>query len=392
METHERAISERPLSELERKLVDRDLHRRVLGYARRLTQGSHYAEDIVQEARLRAWHRLSRFESRSELTTWVCSFVNYVAREYKKAEKIPPEVQIPINDALASASYEIEPEALLDARTQLDKLQDALDRMPEELRIPFLLFEIDGLSLREIGERLCISAERVKQRLHAARKWLKTAGCTGFVAALVVFSASDAGASTIGVGAVGRTLSVGGKLSLTNIATIAASSAAIIGVLIALLRGCTPSRPPEPIQSRVESSAGNLDIPTAPVERQIPVRRTTAPAQITSNQPRPNVEKPTEIDISTIVTTVNDAAVASCKDTLKSEPPSGVRFGVIHIFGPHGSKESPEPGGTLVMPKPATPESKSWAGCLQYTMDVILFKLDMRIKKAEQYTWSISIP
>jgi RNA polymerase sigma-70 factor, ECF subfamily len=63
-----------------------------------------------------------------------------------------------------------DPEALVEAKQRRARLERALDELPEEQRAVFVLFEVEGMSRREIAELLELPAGTVASRLRRARE------------------------------------------------------------------------------------------------------------------------------------------------------------------------------------------------------------------------------
>ncbi len=138
------------------------------------------AEDVLQNTFLQAFRHLADFEGRSSLSTWLyriaaneslmllrkrrpeTSFTDQTPEEESAAEE-PTQFSdwccLPEDEMLSS-----------EARSHLDR---AIGRLPENLRLVFLLRDIEGLSIQETGEALNLSETAVKTRLLRARLRLR---------------------------------------------------------------------------------------------------------------------------------------------------------------------------------------------------------------------------
>lgn len=139
------------------------------------------AEDVLQNTFLKAFQHLGGFEGRSSLSTWLYRIASNEALMLVRKQR--PEVSLADTLAEDEDGEEYSPvefsdwcclpeEELLssEARAALDK---AIGRLPENLRIVFLLRDIEGLSIQETVEALGLSEAAVKTRLLRARLRLR---------------------------------------------------------------------------------------------------------------------------------------------------------------------------------------------------------------------------
>jgi RNA polymerase sigma-70 factor, ECF subfamily len=130
---------------------------RMLMLAQRLCGGSgHEAEDVVQEAWIRACTALPRFAWRSSLTTWLCGIVVNCVREARRT----PEHQ------------ELEEEVAAPTREQRFDLEALVRRLPQRCREVIVLHDIEGYTHEEIGTLLGVAEGTSKHHLFRARQML----------------------------------------------------------------------------------------------------------------------------------------------------------------------------------------------------------------------------
>jgi RNA polymerase sigma-70 factor (ECF subfamily) len=155
-----------------RLLVER--HSRALfKLAYRMTGNEHDAEDVVQDAFLKAYRSLDRFEQRSQVGSWLyriaanCAFDVLRRRQRRDGrlesldgEEAPePHAEGPGPERLAQAG---------DVRRHMD---EALERMSARERAAFVLRHFEGRSVKEIEQALGIDTTSVKQSVcRAVRK------------------------------------------------------------------------------------------------------------------------------------------------------------------------------------------------------------------------------
>ncbi|BCG89174.1 RNA polymerase sigma factor [Mesorhizobium sp. 113-3-9] len=145
--------------------------------ARGVVRNDAEAEDIVQEAYMRAFASLGSFRGDSSLATWLSRIVINEAlgrlrkRRHTVAMPENPEAQIirfPINPS-------DDPERTMAQRQILALVERATDSLPDIYRVVFVARVIEGLSMEETADLLGVRPETVKTRLHRARTLLRKA-------------------------------------------------------------------------------------------------------------------------------------------------------------------------------------------------------------------------
>jgi RNA polymerase sigma-70 factor (ECF subfamily) len=138
------------------------------------------AEDVAQEATVRAFRKLSSFRAESKFSTWLISITINEARTRLRRQALVRmesldhllEEDTGLSPALLRDWREIPSEAI--ERDEVRKLiQQAVDQLPDIYREVFLLRDVEGLSINEAAEALKINIPSVKVRLHRARLMLQ---------------------------------------------------------------------------------------------------------------------------------------------------------------------------------------------------------------------------
>ena len=134
-----------------------------------LTLGdSEFVDDIIQDVFMCVYHKIKEFRFESKFTTWLYRITVNKCRDYLRKKRVR-SIFTPIKDTHEN----IQSSAL---RTDIDipqLVQKAIERLPEKLRIPLILRDIEGFSYNEIAEQLDCEVGTVKSRIFRARESLK---------------------------------------------------------------------------------------------------------------------------------------------------------------------------------------------------------------------------
>jgi RNA polymerase sigma-70 factor (ECF subfamily) len=141
-----------------------------------MTGNEHDAEDVVQDALLKAYRSLDRFEDRAQLGSWLyriaanCAYDALRARQRRERNLVSPAAED--DDALPEApSPEPGPERLAAAGDIRRRVGAAMSRMSARERSAFVLRHFEGFSLEETARTLGMDVSATKQSvLRAVRK------------------------------------------------------------------------------------------------------------------------------------------------------------------------------------------------------------------------------
>jgi RNA polymerase sigma-70 factor (ECF subfamily) len=135
----------------------------------RFVADSGEAEEVTQEAFLRAWRSIGRFEGRSRFFTWLYRIgINEAKR---RAARRPPATVVSLDDEPIpeAPDWSQAPETRF-AQSDLRRvLEDAIRALAPEYRAPIVLRDVEGLSTREAAEAMDLGEAAFKSRLHRAR-------------------------------------------------------------------------------------------------------------------------------------------------------------------------------------------------------------------------------
>lgn len=135
------------------------------------------AEDVTQDAFIKAYRALPGFRGESAFYTWLYRIGINTAKNYLLANKRRPPTTTPLDaeeaEALDEASllHEVStPENELMSKQVVHVVQTSLQQLPEDLRSALTLREIEGLSYEEIAEVMNCPIGTVRSRIFRARE------------------------------------------------------------------------------------------------------------------------------------------------------------------------------------------------------------------------------
>lgn len=154
------------------------------------------AEDVAQEAMLRAYRNFHRLRERDSFRAWLVRTSWRLSldrirsagrRQRREQAALEHQSEAPVEDVAASREFE-------------RHLAAALDALPEKLRMAMVLAAIEGYNTREVAKLLDIPEGTVKSRLHLARKQLaESLSLGGFRVEAQGFSPAKKGSNVEGL-------------------------------------------------------------------------------------------------------------------------------------------------------------------------------------------------
>jgi RNA polymerase sigma-70 factor (ECF subfamily) len=128
------------------------------------------AEDVTQEAFVRAWRGLSSFRGEAQFTTWLYRIVHNLCLNQLPRLRRELLQTVPLDEALATPAPSL-PD-LFEVQEQVAFLHVELDRLPEKYRLVLTLRYLQHLSYDEIATILDVPMGTVKTHIHRARHLL----------------------------------------------------------------------------------------------------------------------------------------------------------------------------------------------------------------------------
>jgi RNA polymerase sigma-70 factor (ECF subfamily) len=165
-----------------REMVD-SFAPQIYRLAHGITQDSMEAQDITQEVFIRVLRGIEDFREKSSIQTWIYRIavnagLDRVRARQRRRETLPIDSYLPsfTPDGMHVEEIIDWSEAPLDrllSREARTKIQEAIDALPDDLRIVLAMKDVQGLHLKDICEILELSLPAVKSRLHRARLALR---------------------------------------------------------------------------------------------------------------------------------------------------------------------------------------------------------------------------
>jgi RNA polymerase sigma-70 factor, ECF subfamily len=151
---------QRAFESLYRGYVDR-----VYGLCLRMTRNTATAEDSTQQAFIKAWIALPRFEQRSAFGTWLHRIAVNVVLGQRRSRRD--------DDGLVVIDESEQAEPVFDTPLEVAEIEAAIDALPERARDVLILAGIYGYSHVEIAPMLGVAEGTSKAQLHRARRLLR---------------------------------------------------------------------------------------------------------------------------------------------------------------------------------------------------------------------------
>lgn len=146
----------------------------VFGTALRLTRSREEAEDLAQEAIVRAYEAYDRFDG-TNFKAWMLRIVtNLYINRYRQRQRAPQLGSLDEEGVVEPTSDEAEvPDRVLFDNAVGAEIEDALARVPEDFRLAVILSDIEGLSYQEIADATGVPIGTVRSRLARGRSMLR---------------------------------------------------------------------------------------------------------------------------------------------------------------------------------------------------------------------------
>jgi RNA polymerase sigma-70 factor (ECF subfamily) len=161
------------------EIIMRRYNQRLYRVARAILHDDAEAEDVMQDAYVRAYTHLDQFAGRSAFSTWLTRIAVHEALTRLRSRNRHPQVDVTEFDgeiSMKTHSNSLDPEQSASTGQLREFLEEAVLNLPESYRTVIMLRDIEELSTAETAEALDLTEDNVKVRLHRGhgmiRNWL----------------------------------------------------------------------------------------------------------------------------------------------------------------------------------------------------------------------------
>ena len=158
----------------------RKYERQIFRISQHITQNREDAEDVTQDAFLKAYEKLDQFQGNAKFYTWLVriavneSLMRLRKRRTAKLVSMDEDIQTDEGQVPRDfADWAPDPEQNYDHAELSEILQKTIQGLPHGFRVVFALRDVEGLSTEETAEALGLSVPAVKSRLLRARLQLR---------------------------------------------------------------------------------------------------------------------------------------------------------------------------------------------------------------------------
>lgn len=149
---------------------------RLYAVVLRFTADPDEAEEVMQDAFLRAWRSIGRFQGRSAFFTWLYRIgINEAKRRAGRRPAAGRQVSLEESGIEEAPDWSDSPELRAEEGDVRRALEEAIGELPLDYRAPLVLRDVEGLSTREAAEVMELGEAAFKSRLHRARMAVRRA-------------------------------------------------------------------------------------------------------------------------------------------------------------------------------------------------------------------------
>ena len=155
------------------EIVMRRYNQRLYRAATAILRNQAEAEDVIQDAYVRAYQHLDQFEGKAQFSTWLTRIAVHEALARRKRqgrfEQLETTDTSERGEGMTLATNKPDPEQQTSAAETRDILERTILSLPEQYRLVLMLRDIEQMSTAETAAALELSEDNVKVRLHRAR-------------------------------------------------------------------------------------------------------------------------------------------------------------------------------------------------------------------------------
>jgi len=157
------------------EILMRRYNQRVYRAVRAILRDDSEAEDVMQDAYVRAYRHLAQFEGRASFSTWLTRIAvnEALARVRRRGRSEPLDEYFEGGEPAANPQINLDPEQNVSNAELSQLLEEAILALPEQYRAVLMLRDIEEMSTAETAAALDVSEENVKVRLHRGHALLR---------------------------------------------------------------------------------------------------------------------------------------------------------------------------------------------------------------------------
>jgi RNA polymerase sigma-70 factor (ECF subfamily) len=159
------------------EIIMRRHNQRLYRVARSILRNDSEAEDVMQDAYVRAYEHLAQFAGRAKFSTWLTRIAVHEAlarqRRAIRFQEFAPMSEMEGDPMDRFTSWTLNPEQQASNSEIRGLLEQAVEKLPDAYRIVFMLRDVEEMSTTDAAAALEITEENVKVRLHRARALLR---------------------------------------------------------------------------------------------------------------------------------------------------------------------------------------------------------------------------
>jgi len=145
--------------------------------ARSILRNDNEADDVMQDAYVRAYEHLGQFAGRAKFSTWLTRIAVHEAlarqRRGNRYQELEPMSELEGDPMDRFASLALNPEQQASNSEVRRLLEEAVEKLPDAYRTIFMLRDVEEMSTTDAADVLEITEENVKVRLHRARALIR---------------------------------------------------------------------------------------------------------------------------------------------------------------------------------------------------------------------------
>lgn len=157
---------------------------KAMRLALKITRNKEDAQDVIQDTFVSIYKNINSFRGDSAFSSWIyricTNFALMKLRARKRDNQSDSMDENPNMDleklaehTHSESDWSEKAEKLLLRQELRDKIDSAIDKLPDDYRIVFIMKDIEDMSIEEIGKELGLTVPAVKSRLHRARLFLR---------------------------------------------------------------------------------------------------------------------------------------------------------------------------------------------------------------------------